>query len=406
MAKKALLVTLAVLVVGSGTWAALQWYRTVAVQTETATERTVTRLVSGTGYFIPVSERTVVTRHAMALDAVNVESGDSVQEGDVLAEGDYSDLQIERVTVEAELGALRESLAQHERNLPLQVAAARSALEVAREDLQQAGDDAERLRELFEAGAAAEDDYRRAKIRAAAAEAEVGAAEARLDQLQGAIKGLSGDRARADALAQTISHLDRKIAEYRITAPEDMVVSEVFVERGDVVSPGTPLFLLQSEEMQLRIEVLAGDAPEVAVGQRVLVTGDAVGDEEMTGSVRFIHPRAVETVSELGVRQRRVPVRIDLDEEAPGARPGYPADIEIVVAERTALAVSRDVLFTLEGADHVFLVRDGRAHVTRVSVGLRGEDYAEITDGLAEGDVVVVNPPRDLEDGARVRETN
>lgn len=403
MAKRVLLVAAALLIIGVGTWAAVVYYNTVPVRTDAAAERVVTRLVSGTGHFIAASERTLVARHPMVLEKVNVEAGDPVGEGDVLAEGDCSDLRMQRVTLRAELAGLLEAISRQQRNLPLQVSAARSGLEAAQKNLEQAEEDAARLQELFEAGAAAEEDYRRAKLTAFAAETEVRTAEARLDELQGAVAGLASERARADALAENISHLDRRIAEHRINAPEDMVVSEVFAEAGDVVSPGSPLFLLQSAEMELRIELLAGDAPEVTLGKRVVVTGDTVGDGQITGSVVFIHPRAVETVSELGVRQRRVPVRITLDGSVPGARPGYPADIEIVVAETTALAVFRDALFTVQGDDHVFIVRDGRAHLTKVTVGLRGEDFAEITGALAPGDVVVLNPPRDLEDGARVR---
>jgi HlyD family secretion protein len=54
---------------------------------------------------------------------------------------------------------------------------------------------------------------------------------------------------------------------------------------------------------------------------------------------------------------------------------------------------------------HVFLHEDGVVREAKVTIGLSDDTYQEITDGLSEGDVVIIGPDRvlrDLEDGDNV----
>ena len=54
------------------------------------------------------------------------------------------------------------------------------------------------------------------------------------------------------------------------------------------------------------------------------------------------------------------------------------------------------------GERHVFVVRDGRARLTKITIGIEGDDFYEITGGLKEGDKVVVAPPAELKNGRKV----
>jgi hypothetical protein len=59
-------------------------------------------------------------------------------------------------------------------------------------------------------------------------------------------------------------------------------------------------------------------------------------------------------------------------------------------------------VITREGADRVFEVVDGRAKVKRVSIGARREDRLEITSGLDGTETLIVDPPPELREGARI----
>jgi HlyD family secretion protein len=51
----------------------------------------------------------------------------------------------------------------------------------------------------------------------------------------------------------------------------------------------------------------------------------------------------------------------------------------------------------------VFVVEDGRARLRRIRVGISGRGAVQVLDGLQDGDSVIVDPPANLTDGARVR---
>ena len=58
--------------------------------------------------------------------------------------------------------------------------------------------------------------------------------------------------------------------------------------------------------------------------------------------------------------------------------------------------------FRREGQYYVFRVEGDTARLAPVSLGLRNDTWAEIVDGVADGDTVVYEPMASLEDGALV----
>ena len=66
--------------------------------------------------------------------------------------------------------------------------------------------------------------------------------------------------------------------------------------------------------------------------------------------------------------------------------------------------VPRSALFrAADGTWQVFAVRDGRARLQTVEVGLMNDEQVEITEGLSDGEPVILAPESTLADGARVR---
>ncbi len=235
-----------------------------------------------------------------------------------------------------------------------------------------------------------------------AAEATLRASESALTEVSSQGVTLGSEEQRIAALRERLSRLNEKLHEYAIVSPGEFVVAEVFVEADDLVGAGSPIALLQSQDVMVEAEVLAQDAGSLALGQRVILTGDVLQDS-LEATISEIHPRAIERVSELGVTQRRVPIEATLSGIPEHVAPGYPVDLEIVTEDTSALAAPRDAVFTMEGSHWVFRIVEERVHLTEIEVGIEGDDYYEILSGLSDGDSVVVNPPRDLEDESRVR---
>ena len=109
-------------------------------------------------------------------------------------------------------------------------------------------------------------------------------------------------------------------------------------------------------------------------------------------------------MSELGVVQYRVPVEVVPNTGQPSMRPGYPVEIEIITAEVVALAVPREAIFTQDNTDQVFKIKNGHAALTAVELGLEGEEYIEVVAGLEPGDIVIMNPPKEVAAGVKVKQ--
>jgi HlyD family secretion protein len=173
----------------------------------------------------------------------------------------------------------------------------------------------------------------------------------------------------------------------QILAPFDGVIAEVLARPGENLLPGQSLALLvDPQALEVRATVIEEDLPLVRVGQSAELYFDALPAVTATGQVTRIAPTRVP-------REDRplYEVFLSLDAPVPGLLSGMTADAAIVVAEvKDALRLPRGVLRGGSGGTAVAKVWDGQAILERtVKVGLRGNAYIEILDGLLAGEQVV-----------------
>jgi HlyD family secretion protein len=79
--------------------------------------------------------------------------------------------------------------------------------------------------------------------------------------------------------------------------------------------------------------------------------------------------------------------------------------VRIFTAEKSgALTVPRSTLFRgAAGQWRLFTVRDGRATLTPVALGLMNDERAEVLEGVADGDLVILAPETNLTEGQAVK---
>jgi HlyD family secretion protein len=208
--------------------------------------------------------------------------------------------------------------------------------------LQQASDDYQTAKANYEAllrGATAEElDIARAAVEAArsqvdVAQAQAGQAKAQLDQL------LAGPAAEAIAVAEAqVQQAQTALEGARIAlektvlvAPLSGIVGTVMVEEGETVMAGSPVLVIGDlTALQVETDDLSEvDVVEVAVGQKVKVTVDALPDLELQGRVSKIAPMAEERAGDIVYT-----VTIDLEEGAAASlRWGMTAYVDILVGE-------------------------------------------------------------------------
>jgi HlyD family secretion protein len=163
---------------------------------------------------------------------------------------------------------------------------------------------------------------------------------------------------------------------------------------GDQVWQGQPLIYLPDlSRMAVRALVREIDLHRVVVGSAATVSVDAYPDLRLAGRVGSIGVLA-ETRGEARSAEKYFQVQIALDGEEPRLRPGMTARAEIRFAEaRGVPAVPLQAVFREEGRD-VCYVRRGTGFERRlVTVGLRTEEWAEVKDGVAQGEELALTRP-------------
>lgn len=192
-----------------------------------------------------------------------------------------------------------------------------------------------------------------------------------------------------------------------IRAPVSGLVLRVQHESEGVVEAGAPLLEIgDPENLEIVVDFLSSDAVRIEPGQRVVVDQWG-GPETLEGVVDRVEPFGFTKVSALGIEEQRVNVVIafvDPPERWRRLRHGFQVEAQVVLWEAdSAVKVPLTALFRNGGDWAVFVVENGRAHLRKVEIGHRTDLEAEITAGLADGDVIVRYPSNAIADGSAIR---
>jgi HlyD family secretion protein len=223
-----------------------------------------------------------------------------------------------------------------------------------------------------------------------------------------------------------------------LVAPMSGRVTRLPVEAGEVAVPSTfskDIALLMTisdlSVIEAKVKVDETDVVRVHLGDSVEVSIDAFPDTTFTGRVTKVSNSSVLNAAQTatGQNDRAVDYEVEVTLNKPPAdtRPDLSATARIVTDTRKqalsipiiALTVRENKAVSTElrpvdttGAhrkketEGVFVVKDGIATFRAAKVGIAGDEYFEVLDGLKDGETIVAGPYqaiRDLKDGARVR---
>jgi HlyD family secretion protein len=319
-----------------------------------------------------------------------LEPGDEVREREVVAEiaPSRAPLLDERTRSEAKArlsaagSALGQAQAQHGR--------ARVAEELAREDLA-------RARSLAEGGSLPRQELDRAEF-----EARMRAEE--LSSAVFAVKvAVEQERLARAALGAGDATRDRHVD---VLAPASGRVLRVLRESEGVVEAGAPLLEVGNPEaLELVVDLLTTDAVRVRPGMPVAIQGWG-GEPALAARVRKIEPSAFTKLSALGVEEQRVNVIAAFTaprQEWAALGDGFRVEARLVLWEGAdVLKVPQGAAFRHGDGWAVFRVDSGRARLTPIRVGHRGETEIEVLDGIEPGAEVAVHPGDRVREGVRV----
>ena len=256
----------------------------------------------------------------------------------------------------------------------------------------------------------------RAATQAALAEAEAVLAQARLEaerdralqaggalsaqQLQQTLTAETTARTRVQALKARLQADEVRLAQTRLLAPDDGLISARLATVGAVAQPGQELFrLIRQGRIEWRAELPGADMARLSPGMPVKLT-PAGTDTVLEGRVRQIAP-TVDPATRQGL------VYVDLTPGAaasPVARPGMLARGEFQLGGSEALTLPQGAVLLREGFSIVMRIEaDARVREVKVRTGRRVGDRVEILEGLDAQARVVAQGAGFLGDGDRVK---
>ncbi|MEX8493918.1 efflux RND transporter periplasmic adaptor subunit [Sphaerotilus sp.] len=282
----------------------------------------------------------------LRLVEVNVQLGDRVKKGQLLA-------RLQAETLAADLAGTRAGLAEAEATLA------------------EAQANAERARALQSSGALS------------------------TQQIQQYTTGEATARARLQSIKARLAADTLRLNQTSIKAPDDGIISARMATMGAIAQPGQELFrLIRQGRLEWRAEVPAADLHRLQPGMAVKVV--PAGGGAIDAKVRMLAP-TVDATTRNGL------VYVDLPAGS-AARAGMFARGEFVIGQSTALTLPQTAVLLRDGYSYVFrLGKDNRVLQTKVQVGRRLGDRIEVTGGLEAAAQVVAQGGGFLADGDLVQ---
>lgn len=439
MSRKYVLIALAVVVAVGAIVGGSLWFRRTTgttVTVETIRSRDLEAVVSASGKIQPKRLVNITAETAGRVVALAVNEGDRVKKDQFLLQIDPKSLRTRVDSGSASLRAAESSLEQ-----------SRQSVETTRAQLDQTQKVAARQRDLWnqqlttrESLEKADNDVRVAESSLREREKQVAAQAARIAQERAGLENAQYD-----------------LNKVRIESPIDGIVTRRNIQEGETAvigtmnNPGTILLTLADMSIiQAEVEVDETNIPNVAIGQPATITIDALPDRTFRGHVSEIGNSPIQSATS-GTQQTtqatNFKVVVMLDEPVPDVRPGFTCTADITTATRASVAAVpipavavRELVFdpnnqivraprdprkkrsptaepvaaaeelqpgqTRKEVEGVFVVRNNIVEFVPITLGISGDRYFEVVNGLAPGDQVVTGPynsVRSMNDGDAVQ---
>jgi HlyD family secretion protein len=345
---------------------------------------------------------------------IGVEKGDHVEQGQVLVRLEDDEYRAQVQQAQGNLANLEARLAEDEHgSRPQEIAQAKANYEQATADLADTKVTLERTKDLAAQGVVskqalddAQSKYEADVARVASLDkayelVKLGPRHEEIDALRGQVEQAKG------AVAYAQEQLDNTI----IRAPVTGTILERAVEKGEFVTngfvgdkgaKGYVVTLADLNDLQVELDIAQNDFAKLHMGQKGVVTTDAYPDRKYDGVIAEISPEADR-------QKATVQVKVKVLKPDSYLRPEMNASVAFLSEEPPAssqnAAPQATIVVPASAVKNnaVFVVLNGRAVRRPVKVAGTTSQGVVVAQGLVGGEDLIVNPPADLKDGARVK---
>ena len=230
----------------------------------------------------------------------------------------------------------------------------------------------------------------------AAAKSQLAQAEATLANL---LDGASAEKvaiyqAQVEQARINLEAAQENLADASLLAPFDGVITAVHVAEGEMAN-GLAVELVDTDSLEVALSVDEVDIGDLAVGQPAIITLETWPNEEIAGEIVGIAPKSTMDNSAIVSYE----VRLSLGETNLPVLIGMTAEADLITAAKEGVLLVPNQAITPDRAAGTYTVNlvetnaDGgiTTRTVEVTIGLKDDDYTEITSGLQEGDRLSLN---------------
>jgi len=340
------------------------------------------------------------TLYANANGAVTlqVHAGDKVTKGQVLAVIASPELTNKLAQEESNADAMQVAYQQAKIDANQQRSKLQGAYDNAKIDQQSAARDLKRYQQAFDKGAVSQldvdrhhDALEKAQIELSHAKANLGMDDSSLT-LEIQAKKLAFERQKL-----LVADLKRQVEELNVRSPVNGQVGQLFIAQTATVPKDAKLLtVVDLSALEVQVNVPESFARDLASGMPAVISGNG---KDWKGAVSAISPEVV---------NGEVVARVRFEgKKSSELRQNQRLSVRIVLDKRdNVLTVARGSFVDESGGRYAYVVRDGIAYKTPVTLGPSSIDKVEILQGLKEGEKIVISGTSNFNGAAKVAISN
>jgi RND family efflux transporter MFP subunit len=326
-----------------------------------------------------VTEAPILARASGYIKKRNVDIGDRVQAGQVLAEIEAPELAQQIKQAKAAVDQANAAIQQAE-----------AAAQQGRSNETLARVTAERWKKLLDRGVVSRQENDTYQLQWAAQQANVQALD----------KAVTAAKSNAGALEANVARLTDLLGYQTVRAPFAGVITVRNIDTGALVNEGSTLLfrVAQTDRLRIYLNVPQSDADSIRVGQTATLTVPDLRGRSFPGTV-------TRTSNALDPATRTLLVEVQLANSGGLLVPGMYTQVDLSVPRSNPpLVIPGDTLVIRADGPQVAVVQpDGTVHFTRIQLGRDFGATLEVLSGLEEGQELAVNPSDTTREGVKVK---
>jgi len=379
------------------------------VKVDTISRGEISAYITADGQTEEIEKHDIYFGTSLKVNDVLVEKGDFVKKGQKILDIDIGSLEAEIEKLETNKAI--QKLSADTSTLDANIRNAEISLNNARRSYEDALKKHEENKEKYLASVITRDELDMSEDALIAAETAYknaqNAYQSALDNKRIALKTAEENLKMLDI---SIKELRKQVDSVRENqySPIDGVISALNLSDGSYTAPMQLAYSVSDiSKLQVKANVKEYDSKNIMTGQKVRITGDAISsDLELYGVVKWVSPNATSNIT-AGGTETFVEVKIDFDNSAANLRPGMNVTCDIYTVDKKDVIVIplESITYDKDGNKKVFVL-DKNENVMRerqIKTGINSDMYIEVTEGLKEGELLILETKPAYRDGLRAR---